>query len=59
MFWLGMLVMYLIVGILFVLDETFGDGILDDWFFYLFAWWVVVLCLPITLIIKIKNNRKN
>lgn len=58
MFLLGMLAMYLITGILFVLVESFTDGFLCEWFFYLFTWWIVVLCLPISLIIKFKKNRK-
>ncbi len=58
MFWLGMLVMYLIIGIAFALDEIFGNGCLDEWFFYLFTWWIVVLCAPFCLILHIIKNRK-
>ena len=39
MFILGMLVMYLIVGVIVALDEIFGQGFLDEWFIYLFCWW--------------------
>ena len=58
-FLLGMLTMYVITGILAVISETFGDGFLDSWFFYLFTWWIVVLCLPISLYLKIKRNKKS
>ena len=60
-FVLGMLVIYLIVGIIICISETFGDGILDAWLYFLFAWWINLLFLPIALIlkyIKIKNNKK-
>lgn len=57
-FLLGMLTMYIITGILFILDETFGNGFLDGWFFYLFTWWLVILLLPFTIIIKKIKNYK-
>lgn len=59
MFILGMLVMYLIVGIIVVLDEIFGQGFLDEWFIYLFCWWQYLILAPIALIIKIYRKRKN
>lgn len=34
MFILGMLVMYLIVGVIVALDEIFGEGFPDEWFIY-------------------------
>lgn len=59
MFWVGMLVMYLIVGILMALVETFANGFLDEWFFYLFTWWIMILCLPFAFIIKkVKKIKK-
>lgn len=59
-FLLGMLIMYLLVGVAFSLDEIFGDGCLDEWFFYLFTWWIVILCAPFCLIFHfIKKNKKN
>ena len=59
MFILGMLVMYLIVGIIVALDEIFGQGFLDEWFVYLFCWWQYPILAPIGLIIKIYRKRKN
>ena len=59
MFILGMLVMYLIVGIIVALDEIFGQGFLDEWFVYLFCWWQYPILTPIGLIIKIHRKRKN
>lgn len=59
MFILGMLVMYLIVGIIVALDEIFGQGFLDEWFIYLFCWWQYLILAPIALIIKIYRKRKN
>ena len=47
MFILGMLVMYLIVGIIVALDEIFGQGFLDEWFVYLFCWWQYLILAPI------------
>ena len=58
MFILGMLVMYLIVGIIVALDEIFGQGFLDEWFIYLFCWWQYLILAPIALIIKIYRKRK-
>ena len=58
MFILGMLVMYLIVGIITALDEIFGQGFLDEWFVYLFCWWQYLILAPIALIIKIHRKRK-
>lgn len=58
MFILGMLVMYLIVGIIVALDEIFGQGFLDEWFVYLFCWWQYLILAPIALIIKIYRKRK-
>lgn len=40
MFILGMLVMYLIVGVIVALNEIFGEGFLDEWFIYLFIYFV-------------------
>lgn len=59
MFGLGMLTMYLIVGVVVALDEIFGQGFLDDWFIYLFTWWQVPILIPIALIIKAYRKRKN
>ena len=59
MFILGMLVMYLIVGIIVALDEIFGQGFLDEWFIYLFCWWQYPILKPIGFIIKIHRKRKN
>ena len=59
MFILGMLVMYLIVGVIVALDEIFGQGFLDEWFVYLFCWWQYLILAPIGLIIKIHKKRKN
>lgn len=59
MFILGMLVMYLIVGVIVALDEIFGQGFLDEWFIYLFCWWQYPILKPISLIIKIYRKRKN
>lgn len=59
MFGLGMLTMYLIVGVVVALDEVFGQGFLDDWFIYLFTWWQVPILIPIALIIKAYRKRKN
>ena len=59
MFILGILVMYLIVGIIVALDEIFGQGFLDEWFIYLFCWWQYLILAPIALIIKIYRKRKN
>ena len=53
MFILGMLVMYLIVGVIVALDEIFGEGFLDEWFIYLFCWWQ---CPILALIVLIKKN---
>lgn len=59
MFGLGMLTMYLIVGVVVAFDEVFGQGFLDDWFIYLFTWWQVPILIPIALIIKAYRKRKN
>ena len=59
MFILGMLAMYLIVGIIVALDEIFGQGFLDEWFVYLLCWWQYPILAPIGLIIKIHRKRKN
>ena len=59
MFGLGMLSMYLIVGVIVALDEIFGQGFLDEWFVYLFTWWQVPILIPIALIIKAYRKRKN
>lgn len=53
MFILGMLVMYLIVGVIVALDEIFGEGFLDEWFIYLFCWWQ---CPILALIVLIKKK---
>lgn len=58
MFWLGMLVMYLISGVIIAISEAFGDGVLDEWLYYLFCWWINLLCLPVIIIIQ-KNKRKS
>lgn len=59
-FLLGILIMYLITGILAIISETFGNGFLDAWFFYLFTWWIIILFLPIAFINKkIKQNKKS
>lgn len=59
-FLIGMLVMYLITGIIMCISETFGDGVLDEWLYFLFAWWINLLFLPVALVIKqIKINKKN
>lgn len=57
-FVLGMLVMYLIVGIIVALDEMFGQGFLDEWFVYLFCWWQYLIFTPIGLIIRKHRKRK-
>ena len=59
MFILGMLTMYLIVGVIVALDEIFGGGFLDEWFVYLFCWWQYLIFTPIDLIKKIYRKRKN
>lgn len=59
MFILGMLAMYLIVGIIVALDEIFGQGFLDEWFIYLFCWWQYPILAPIALIKEIHRKRKN
>ncbi len=58
MFILGMLVMYLIVGVIVALDEMFGQGFLDEWFVYLFCWWQYLIFAPIGLIIRKHRKRK-
>jgi len=59
MFWLGMLTMYIIVGIIISVSEAFGDGVLDEWLFWIFAWWINLLLLPYTIIRdKIKKSKK-
>lgn len=52
MFWLGMLTMYLISGIIIGISEAFGDGVLDEWLYYLFCWWFNFPLLLIVIIIK-------
>lgn len=60
MFWLGMLVMYIIVGIIISVSEAFGDGVLDEWLFWIFAWWINLLLLPFAMVYcKIKKSKKN
>ena len=49
-FILGMLTMYLIVGVIVALDEIFGGGFLDEWFVYLFCWWQLPILALINLI---------
>lgn len=56
MFWLGMLTMYLISGVIVGISEAFGDGVLDGWLYYLFCWWLNLLLLPVAIIIKIKKT---
>lgn len=62
-FILGMLVMYLIVGVIVALDEIFREEHLDEWFLYLFCWWQCPILALIVLIKKYiekrKNNKKN
>ena len=36
MFILGMLVMYLIVGVIVALNEIFGEGFLDEWIIFIY-----------------------
>lgn len=59
MFILGMLAMYLIVGVIVALNEMFGQGFLDEWFVSLFCWWQYLIFTPIALMIKIYRKRKN
>lgn len=59
MFILGMLVMYLIVGVIVALDEIFGEGFLDEWLIYLFCWWQCPILALIVLIKKYIKKRKN
>ena len=59
MFILGMLVMYLIVGVIVALDEIFVQGFINECFLYLFCWWQYLILAPIGLIIKIHRKRKN
>ena len=59
MFILGMLTMYLIVGVVVALDDIFGQGLLDEWFVYLFCWLQYTILAPIGLVIKIHRKRKN
>lgn len=59
MFILGMLAMYLIVGVIVALSEMFGQGFLDEWFVSLFCWWQYLIFAPIALMIKIYRKRKN
>lgn len=58
MFFAGILVMYLISGIIIAISETFGDGVLDNWLFQLFCWWINLLILPIALIKKHRKIKK-
>lgn len=60
MFWLGMLTMYMIMGVLMLISETFGDGVLDGWLYWTFTWWLMLLALPFAIIYrKIKKSKKN
>ena len=60
MFWLGMLTMYMIMGVLMLISETFGDGVLDGWLYWTFTWWLMLLALPFAMIYrKIKKSKKN
>lgn len=54
MFILGMLVMYLIVGVIVALDEIFGEGFPDEWFIYLF---ILLVAMPNTCTNSL--NKKN
>lgn len=58
MFILGMLVMYLIVGVIVALDEIFGGGFNDGWFVYSFCWWNIPIIALVCWIIKTIKRRK-
>ena len=60
MFWLGMLTMYMIIGVLMLIGETFGDGVLDGWLYWTFTWWLMLLGLPFAMIYrKVKKSKKS
>ena len=52
MFLLGMLAMYVIVGIILAIYDIVDPGEFPDFFIYAFVWWIVLLAAPIVLIIK-------
>ena len=60
-FLLGMLTLYLIEGILLMIDSNFGKGVVwaDDWLMWVFCWWIIGTYCAIALPIKLIKERKN
>lgn len=59
-FFLGMLTLYLIEGIILIIDNCTQSKIwLDDWLMWVFCWWIIAIYCIIGLPIKfIKNKTK-
>lgn len=48
------------MGVLMLISETFGDGVLDGWLYWTFTWWLMLLALPFAMIYrKVKKSKKN
>lgn len=53
-FFLGILTLYIIEGIILAIDDVFGKGAIwaDDWIMVLFCWWIIGIYSIIELPIK-------
>lgn len=59
-FLLGMLTLYLIEGVILILDEIFFSKIwLDDWLMWFFCWWLIGIYCIIGLPIMIIKHKKH
>lgn len=57
-FILGMIVMYIICGVVLFLDDTVSNGFASDWVMWIFLWYALIFCYCVRTFRKRRKNRK-